>query len=211
MTTKTSVTAEIEKWLRVRKKKSRIRIRSYLCWGLGWGQRWTEFEIVQSESSPVSPEPGVAQGGRSPPAKLKLLDIVFKKICPLLKISSPPRCPKLVTDLVLIRKNWIRSSSDLATHCKRERATLLPGQNNWSQKFWKQNFWQKMGKMKIWNCFCKAVGFNLELAKPQGFMGRFPWALGWQLSFNVLLFINPVVEWRGVAIENPERHMHKGQ
>jgi len=68
-----------------------------------------------------------------------------------------------------------------------------------------------MGKMKIWNCFCKAVGFNLELAKPQGFMGRFPWALGWQLSFNVLLFINPVVEWRGVAIENPERHMHKGQ
>jgi len=36
----------------------------------------------------------------------------------------------------------------------------------------------------------RTVVLNLGFANPQGFMGRFPGVLGWQLSFHVLLFFN---------------------
>ena len=36
----------------------------------------------------------------------------------------------------------------------------------------------------------KAVVLKLGFANPQGFTGRFPKVLGWQLSFHVLLFFS---------------------
>jgi len=41
----------------------------------------------------------------------------------------------------------------------------------------------------IWSF--RSVVLNLGFANPQGFTGRFPGVLGWQLSFHVLLFLIP--------------------
>jgi len=39
-----------------------------------------------------------------------------------------------------------------------------------------------------WADCVRAVVLNLGFAKSQGFTGRFPGAVGWQLNFHVLLF-----------------------
>jgi len=42
--------------------------------------------------------------------------------------------------------------------------------------------------------YCRPVVLNLGFANPQGFLGRFPGVLRWQLSFQVLLFFNIVYQ-----------------
>jgi len=55
----------------------------------------------------------------------------------------------------------------------------------------------------IWSF--RSVVLNLGFVNPQGFTGRFPGVLGWQLSFHVLLFLISYSRGECMSIENPRR------